>query len=142
MYTPQFPYLGNQAIITSGRVVIHSSDDFIFHFGKKGVAISTPATFTVDSNEKTAITAPLIELGYNAKTVGSPMLLGNKTVVQLGLLIDQISAVAGALSKLTESNMASALPAITKECEVLVGQCTIAKNQLQNFCLSKTTYTI
>ena len=40
MYVPQFPYTGNQAIITSGRVTHHSYDDFIFLFGKKGVAIN------------------------------------------------------------------------------------------------------
>ena len=36
MYKPEFPYKGNQVIISSGRVTNHSYDDFIFMFGKKG----------------------------------------------------------------------------------------------------------
>jgi hypothetical protein len=67
MFTPTFPYLGNQVIISSGRVVNHSYDDFIFLFGKKGVSISSPATFTVDANEKTILASPKIELGYQAE---------------------------------------------------------------------------
>ena len=62
MYVPQFPYIGNQVIITSGRVTQHSYDDFIFLFGKKGVAISSPATFTVDANERTIVASPKIEV--------------------------------------------------------------------------------
>jgi hypothetical protein len=79
MYTPKFPYTGNQVIITSGRVTHHSYDDFIFLFGKKGVAISSPSTFTVDANEKTIIASPKIELGFNAI---EPVLLGRTTAVQ------------------------------------------------------------
>ena len=30
MYKPEFPYKGNQVIISSGRVTNHSYDDFIF----------------------------------------------------------------------------------------------------------------
>lgn len=142
MYKPVFPYLGNQAIITSGRVVIHSNDDFIFLFGKKGVAVSSPATFTVDANEKTIIASPEIELGYEAKIKGDQLMLGNKTLNQLNILLDQLSALSSALSKLTEKEMVKALPSIAKESIVLENTCKTVKDQLKNFCLSKTTYTL
>ena len=67
MYKPEFPYKGNQVIISSGRVTNHSYDDFIFMFGKKGVSISSPATFTVDATESTSISSGFIELGLRAK---------------------------------------------------------------------------
>ena len=141
MYKPVFPYLGNQAIITSGRVVIHSDEDFIFLFGKKGVSISSPSTFTVDANEKTTIASPLVELGYNARNEGQQLLLGRSTVFQLSLLLDQISETAEALSGLSEKNLASSLPRIVASTKVLAELSKVVKNQLNTNCLSKTTYT-
>ena len=90
MFTPEFPYRGDQVIISSGRVTHHSKDDFIFLFGKKGVSISSPATFTVDANEKTVIVSPLIELGLRAEIEGDPVMLGRRTAIQLGQLIDTL----------------------------------------------------
>ena len=140
MYTPQFPYTGNQVIITSGRVTHHSYDDFIFMFGKKGVAISSPATFTVDANEKTIIASPKIELGYNAK---EPVLLGRTTAVQLARLFDQLKEVSDALNKIAvgEEDTASAIAQIVKSTKVLSDTITNVNRRLQSECLSKNTYT-
>lgn len=140
MYTPQFPYTGNQVIITSGRVTHHSYDDFIFMFGKKGVAISSPATFTVDANEKTIIASPKIELGYNAK---EPVLLGRTTAVQLTRLFDQLKEVSDALNKIAvgEEDTASAIAQIVKSTKVLSDTITNVNRRLQSECLSKNTYT-
>ena len=55
MFKPEFPYKGNQVIISSGRVLLHAKEDFIFLFGKKGVGISTPNTFNIDATEATQI---------------------------------------------------------------------------------------
>lgn len=140
MYTPQFPYTGNQVIITSGRVTHHSYDDFIFMFGKKGVAISSPATFTVDANEKTIIASPKIELGYNAK---EPVLLGRTTAVQLTRLFDQLKEVSDALNKIAvgEEDTAGAIAQIVKSTKVLSDTITNVNRRLQSECLSKNTYT-
>jgi hypothetical protein len=141
MYQPQFPYLGNQAIITSGRVTAHSYDDFIFLFGKKGVAISSPATFTVDASEKTTIASPQIELGLQAKNVGQPLLLGTNTVLQLGFLIDAITKLSVALQKISAEQLETSIPEIVNASKVLEGIAARVKAQLNASCLSKNTFT-
>jgi len=141
MYTPQFPYLSNQAIITSGRVTIHSYDDFIFLFGKKGVAISSPSTFTVDANERTIIASRHIELGYHAETIGEPIMLGKTTAQQLGRLLDAIDNLSKALNTLQIGEMDTAVPLIKQASIVLSSTAKNVKAQLSTSCLSKTTYT-
>lgn len=141
MYTPQFPYTGNQVIISSGRVLHHSYDDFIFLFGKKGVAISSPNTFTVDANQKTIIASRKIELGYRAETIGEPVMLGRTTAVQLGRLLDAIQNLSDALNKLKVGEMDVALPLIVQTSNVLSSTAKSVKTQLGTSCLSKTTYT-
>ena len=141
MYTPKFPYLGNQAIITSGRVTIHSYDDFIFLFGKKGVAISSPATFTVDANERTIIASPKIELGYQAEVAGEPVMLGKTTAQQLGRLLDAIENLSNALNTLKIGEMNTAIPLIVKTSNVLSSTAKSVKAQLNSRCLSNHTYT-
>jgi hypothetical protein len=141
MYQPQFPYLGNQVIISSGRVVHHSYDDFIFLFGKKGVAISSPATFTVDANEKTTIASPKIELGFSALRVGEPVLLGTSTTIQLGFLIDAITNLAAALQKISAEELETSIPEIINTSKVLQGIGNRVKAQLGSTCLSKNTFT-
>lgn len=138
MYTPQFPYTGNQVIITSGRVTHHSYDDFIFMFGKKGVAISSPATFTVDANEKTIIASPKIELGFNAK---EPLLLGRTTAVQLGFLLDALSNFSTAISNFSSEEPEIAIAEILQTSVVLADTAKTIKAQLETKCLSQNTYT-
>lgn len=141
MYTPQFPYLGNQAITTSGRVVIHSYDDFIFLFGKKGVAISSPTTFTVDANERTIIASPKIELGYQAEAEGEPLLLGDTTTKQLGYLLDAVQNLSNALAQLNSEELETSVPIIIQTATVLSDTAKNVKAQLNTKCLSKNTYT-
>jgi hypothetical protein len=141
MYVPQFPYTGNQVIITSGRVTHHSYDDFIFLFGKKGVAISSPATFTVDANERTIIASPKIELGYQAESKGEPVLLGRSTAVQLGFLLDAIQNLSDALSKMSAEQLEISIAGILQTSVVLSGTAKTVKAQLNSACLSKNTYT-
>ena len=141
MYQPQFPYKGNQVIISSGRVTHHSYDDFIFLFGKKGVAISSPATFTVDANEKTTIASPQIELGFNALKIGEPLLLGTSTVIQLGFLLDAITNLSKELQKMSAEQLEVSVPGIVNTSKVLEGIATRVKTQLNSTCLSKNTFT-
>jgi hypothetical protein len=141
MFKPEFPYKGDQAIISSGRVTIHSKDDFIFLFGKKSVSISSPATFTVDANEKTIIASPIIELGLRARLEGDPVMLGDKTAAQLGQLIDTLVSLANGLSALNESNLSGAIPQIVASAKILSEVAPIIKAQLQTTCQSKITFT-
>lgn len=141
MYKPVFPYLGPQVIISSGRVVNHSKDDMIFLFGKKGIGLSTPATVNFDVNERVIIASPKIELGYEAEVKGEPLLLGNSTVIQLSALCDALKGLADALKKMTAQELEVAIPAIVNKSTILSGQVDTIKAQLNNSCLSKTTYT-
>jgi len=140
MYIPQFPYVGNQAIITSGRVTIHSYDDFIFLFGKKGVAISSPNTFTVDANERTIITSRTIELGYRAEGIGEPILLGQSTITQLGFLFKAIENLANALKELDSESLESSFPLIVQTAVVLEDTAKTVSSKISTMCLSKTTF--
>jgi len=140
MYIPQFPYVGNQAIITSGRVTIHSYDDFIFLFGKKGVAISSPNTFTVDANERTIITSRTIELGYRAERIGEPILLGRSTITQLGFLFKAIENLANALKELDSESLESSFPLIVQTAVILEDTAKTVSSKISTKCLSKTTF--
>ena len=140
MYTPLFPYLGNQAIITSGRVTIHSYDDFIFLFGKKGVAISSPSTFTVDATERTIIASPIIELGYRAERIGEPILLGRSTATQLGFIFKAIENLAKALKELDSESLESSFPLIVQTATVLEDTAKSVSSKISSKCLSKTTF--
>lgn len=142
MFTPKFPYLGNQVIITSGRVTHHSYDDFIFLFGKKGVSVSSPATFTVDANERTIIASPKIELGYQAESRGEPVMLGNSTALQLGFLLDAIINMSDALNKISAEEPETAIPGIIQTTTVLSDTAKTVKAQLNSpTCLSRNTFT-
>lgn len=141
MFKPEFPYKGDQVIITSGRATVHSKEDFIFLFGKKGVAVSSPATFTVDADEKVHIVSPRIELGFRANLQGDPVLLGNKTAFQLAQLLDNLQTLGIALSGLSESNLSAAVPQIVAAAKVLADTAPIIKTQLQTNCLSNITFT-
>jgi hypothetical protein len=141
MNKPVFPYKGNQVIISSGRVTHHSYDDFIMLFGKKGVAISTPASFNVDATDRVLIASPRIELGFRASLEGEPLLLGNRTAFQLGQLLDTLETLADGLSGLSESNLAASIPLVVAAASVLRDTAPVIKTQLQTNCLSDVTYT-
>lgn len=142
MYKPDFPYLGNQVIISSGRVMAHSKDDMIFLFGKKGVGISSPATFNVDANERTIIASPKIELGYEAEITGEPVLLGRSTIVQLGLLLDDVQSLAKALQNISwvPDDLAAAVGPIQAAAKVLAESAPTVKGNLEK-CKSQNTFT-
>ena len=66
-YKPEFPYRGKQIIIDSGRVLLNAKDDSVFIVGDKAVGISSGGTFNIDSDDKTIINSPQIDLGLDAE---------------------------------------------------------------------------
>jgi hypothetical protein len=96
MLEPSFPFLGKQIILTTDRVTLHSKTDGIFLFGKGVVALSSPATINLDSNEKVLIDSPKIELGSKAEALGEPVVLGRQLNQQLLSLCIQMT-IAGSL---------------------------------------------
>lgn len=140
MNKPVFPYKGNQVIISSGRVTHHSYDDFIMLFGKKGVAISSPASVNIDATDRVLIASPRVELGYRASFEGEPILLGTSTAFQLGQLLDTLEALATGLAAMSESNLAGAIPQIVAASSTLRDLAPVIKTQIQTNCLSDVTY--
>jgi len=83
MYRPVFPYKGNQLILTSERVTIHSKTDAIFLFGKQAVSLSSTNTINLDASNKIILAGPVIELGNKAKDLGEPIVLGDTLTTRM-----------------------------------------------------------
>ena len=144
MIKPQFPYLSNQCIITSDRVTLHSRKDGIYLFGKATVCLSSPGTVNIESNEALKISAPLIELGLNAKDLGQPVVLGLELSELLDELIQALQVVAVALSKAdgtSEEAVSDSFDDIKVSGESLVQATDNAAVAIENI-LSKNTYTL
>jgi hypothetical protein len=144
MIKPQFPYLGNQCIITSDRVTLHSRKDGIYLFGKATVCLSSTGTVNIESNEALKISAPLIELGLNAKDLGQPLVLGLELSELLDELIQSLQVVAAALSKAdgtSEEAISDSFDDIKVSGESLVQATDNAAAAIENI-LSKKTYTL
>lgn len=137
MATLNFPYEGNQVIITSGRVMLHAKDDTVLLFAKKGVGISTNATFNVDALEKTTLNSNVIELGLRASTEGEQVLKGKTTLQQLDRLLDDIVALSDALS----TNTVARLSTVATIAGGLSITAKSVKSLLNTKALSDVTYT-
>ena len=112
MYRPVFPYKGNQLILTSERVTIHSKTDAIFLFGKQAVSLSSTNTIYLDASNKIILAGPVIELGNKAETLGQPLVLGRDLNQQLTALAQGLKAVAAILAQVSESNLGASMQCI------------------------------
>jgi len=141
-YKPEFPYKGNQVIISSDRVLLHSKNDSIFLFGKTAVSISTPGTFNIDANQNVIISAPTIQLGLNAQTTGEPVVKAKALITQLEILLDSLQDLSDALAglKSERSGLAAVVVKIVKAAEVLTPKITQIKGQLKTI-KSTVTFT-
>ncbi len=142
-YSPQFPYRGNQVILSSGRVLLHSQDDSIFLFGKKAVAVSTTGTFNVDANNGVVIASPIIELGLTAATAGNQVIRGNDFLQQFDRILLQLEALAADLATLRSNpeDLSEAITRIVGSAEILQGIIKGVRPTLQST-LSNVTYTL
>lgn len=143
-YKPAFPYSGNQVIISSGRVLLHSRADSVFLFGKKAVSISTPGTLNIDASSGVTINAPVIELGIGASDVlGEPIVKGKALITQLNRLLSQIENFSEAMTYLAseEEDFAASIPPIISSAKVLSNVSKDVMNKLDSI-LSTTTFTL
>ena len=91
-YVPAFPYLSDQLILNSGRVLLNSKFDSTMLFGKRSIALSSDGTLNFDSRLKYIVNSPRIELG-----------LGDKASVALGEpLIEYLDKLSTGLSDLAK----------------------------------------
>lgn len=100
-YKPDFPYLGNQIIISSGRVILNSKDDSVFMFGKKAIGLSSAGTINFDSDDKMIINSPQIYLGLDAK---EPLIKGDQLGILLEDLLQGLTDLSEQLSNAKDSN--------------------------------------
>ena len=109
MFKPVFPYTGNQIILTSERVTLHSKKDAIFLFGKQAVSLSSTKTINLDANEGIKLYSPIVELGPNARAQGQPVVLGRNLNQQLISLLSSLVNASTLMSQASESDLASSM---------------------------------
>jgi len=107
MLSPKFPFDGNQIVLTSDRVTLHSKNDGVFLFGKGMVALSSTQTINLDANEKILLDCQKIELGHRAEKLGQPILLGTSFIDNMILLLQSLQEAGSLLSSVNESNSAT-----------------------------------
>ncbi len=142
-YKPEFPYKGEQIILSSDRVLLHSKNDSIFLFGKKAVSLSSTKTINLDSVDKVLISTNKIELGTEAEALGEPVVLGRTLNTQLTILLSILETVGKNLSNASESDLAGTMTLITGAGTALAGEAARLRGLLvgESQILSKTTYT-
>jgi hypothetical protein len=100
-YTPEFPYLGEQIIINSGRVTFNSKDDSIFLFAKKAIGFSSAGSINFDCDDKVIINSPQIFLGLDAN---EPLIKGKQLVNLLNRLLNALDNFSQVIQTSVDSN--------------------------------------
>jgi hypothetical protein len=104
-YKPEFPYLGDHLILTSGRVTINSKDDSIMLFAKESISFSSAGTIHFNSDEELIINSPKIYLGLETDIdKPEPAIRGEKLYDLLNALIDILNNLGEGLSYAQDSN--------------------------------------
>jgi uncharacterized protein (DUF2345 family) len=144
MFKPVFPYKGNQLILTSDRVTLHSKSDAIFLFGKQAVGLSSPETINLDAGKKIILAGPVIELGNKAQDLGQPTVLGNTLNQKLLSIIEALNSVAILLAQVSTSEQGKSMESIRQAGQLLNEEMQSLKTQLipgVSEILSKNTFT-
>ena len=144
MYRPVFPYKGNQLILTSDRVTLHSKNDAIFLFGKQAVALSSPNTINLDSGKKIILAGPVVELGNKAQELGEPVVLGNTLNQKMLDLLDALSFISVRMAQASTSNPGKTAELLQQAGSYLGNKVNELKGQLEpglSEILSKNTFT-
>jgi len=142
-YKPDFPYKGDQIILSSDRVLLHSKNDSIFLFGKQSVSLSSTKTINLDAIDKVLIYTNKIELGTNAEALGEPLVLGRTLNTQLIIFLSALKSVGNQLANASESNLGASLQLIAGAGQIIAQESERLSNLLggESQILSKTTYT-
>lgn len=106
----KFPYLGNQGILTSGRIMLIAKDDCVLILGKESVGISSTKTVNIDAKESIILSTPNIQLGLNAK---QQVIRGTEFVNYFKQFLEDLkSGVAKELKVATAGNIHTAMLAV------------------------------
>ncbi len=100
-YKPEFPYLGEQIIINSGRVILNSKDDSVFLFSKKAISFSSAGTINFDADDSVIVNVPKIYLGLDAK---EPLVKGTQLTIMLNDILEALRVLSAQLDGTQDSN--------------------------------------
>ena len=132
MYKPQFPYIGNQAIITSDIVTLLAGKDSVFVFGNQAVSLSSQHTINLDAKDKIILSSPKIELGNKAEALGEPIILGNALVHQLVTLLDDLIVFVTSVREATYGDLSTIESNIAAPADVLYNSLPTIRNAINN----------
>jgi hypothetical protein len=147
MYTPSFPFTGNQLILASDRVHLLARTDAVILMGDQSVILSSPNEVHIDSNKAVLIDSPKVELGNEAELMGQPVILGRDFIKQLQLFLQQVSYCGATLESVGKSNLADMASKIVDVGSNLKNSSDKLKNHIQlddnqkSKVLSNVTYT-
>lgn len=144
MFKPEFPYKGDQIILSSERVLIHSNKDAIFLFGKQAVSLSSTKTINLDAVDSVLVDTKLIQLGNRARELGEPVILGRTMVTQISVLLVNLIMASSKLSSVSSEDLGGSMERIREAGDILVKEASRLKtllDQADTPVLSKVTYT-
>lgn len=142
-YKPIFPYKGDQIILSSDRVLLHSKNDAIFLFGKQAVSLSSTKTINLDAVDKVLIYTNKIELGNEAEALGEPLVLGRTLNTQLIVFLRILETVGAQLANVSATNRGASFGIISGAGTAMALEASRLRGLLEgdSQILSKTTYT-
>ena len=137
-YQPEFPYLGDQIIINSGRVTLNSKDDSIMLFAKESISFSSAGTIHFNSDDDLIINSPRIFLGLETDVnKPEPAIKGEKLYDMLSALIDALMVLGEGLSYAQDSNGVN-IPSVTVPGENLMADTLTLQNLIEKIKSDKT----
>lgn len=142
IFEPKFPYKGNQLILSSDRVILHSKSDAIFLFGKQAVSLSSTKTINLDAFDKVLIDCKIIELGSKAQTLGQPVVLGRDLNTQLTILLTNLSNAGTLMAQASESDLGASMQLLANAGQIINQEASRLVQVLNSgVILSKNTFT-
>jgi hypothetical protein len=128
-------YAGRQLILSSGRLILNSTEDHILLSSKKTVNINAISGFNVDAPQS-VIQSNNVLLG--GKEATEPVLKGDTTINILVDLVNQLQALTIALQTVTPTGG----PAVAAAATQLVPQLAAIRTQLQTTTKSQVSKTL
>ena len=97
-----FPFSGNQALITSDRVMLYSKKESVLLYSRKNVGIATIEDTTIDSKQ-VIVTSDKILLGDAFATEAA--MLGDSFTFQLVRMLENLQNAGATLKTASEKNL-------------------------------------
>ena len=91
-------FKGNQIVVDSGRLILHSKNDSLFLNSKRSI-LAGSETFNIDATSYISTDAPQIYIGAEAE---EPAVLGNQNEKLLRRLFNLLQTIASTLNSVTD----------------------------------------